>query len=202
MNVGAIVEDADAEGAAGALARRGPGSTGALGRGGRMLGEVEEYFIEGLVLGRHLCVRRRGACASKALAGRSTCYVSRASDKDAEDAVLYGRQVPALHLSGRAGAHICCADGAPGTRCRTQVREWLELQRDRSASPARDEMLVETFPRGDKHYLVCLSVRGAARASDARHAADAAAGARAAAAARLRRQRICAGGVGLGDMSS
>ena len=38
-----------------------------------------------------------------------------------------------------------------------------------------------------------LSVRGPARASDARHAADAAAGARPRPSARLRRQRICAG---------
>ena len=27
------------------------------------------------------------------------------------------------------------------------VREWLEIQRDRSAIPAADEMLLETFPR-------------------------------------------------------
>ena len=30
---------------------KGSGSTGALARGGRMLGQIEEYFIEGLVIG-------------------------------------------------------------------------------------------------------------------------------------------------------
>ncbi len=43
----------DAEGAAGARRqrKRQKGVTGALARGGRMLGQIEEYFIEGLVVG-------------------------------------------------------------------------------------------------------------------------------------------------------
>ena len=40
------------------------------------------------------------------------------------------------------------------------VREWLELQRDRSAIPAEDEMLLETFPRGQRHFLVCYPFEG------------------------------------------
>jgi ATP-dependent Lhr-like helicase len=40
------------------------------------------------------------------------------------------------------------------------VREWLEIQRDRSAIPARDEMLLETFPRGHRHFLVCYPFDG------------------------------------------
>ena len=40
---------------------RRPASAAAPVRGGRVLGEVEEYFAETLVAGRHLRVRRRGA---------------------------------------------------------------------------------------------------------------------------------------------
>jgi ATP-dependent Lhr-like helicase len=40
------------------------------------------------------------------------------------------------------------------------VREWLEIQRDRSVIPARDEMLLETFPRGQRHFLVCYPFEG------------------------------------------
>jgi ATP-dependent Lhr-like helicase len=40
------------------------------------------------------------------------------------------------------------------------VREWLELQRDHSAIAATDEMLLETFPRGKRHFLVCYPFEG------------------------------------------
>ena len=40
------------------------------------------------------------------------------------------------------------------------VREWLELQRDRSAIPATEEMLLETFPHGRRHFLVCYPFEG------------------------------------------
>src|SRR5581483_808196 len=41
-----------------------------------------------------------------------------------------------------------------------QVREWLEIQQWRSQMPGARELLVETFPRGNKHYLVCYPFEG------------------------------------------
>jgi ATP-dependent Lhr-like helicase len=41
-----------------------------------------------------------------------------------------------------------------------QVRDWLRLQRDFSRVPGVRELLVETFPRGNKHYLVCYPFEG------------------------------------------
>ncbi|MDB5423309.1 MAG: ATP-dependent helicase, family, partial [Phenylobacterium sp.] len=40
------------------------------------------------------------------------------------------------------------------------VREWLEAQRDRSVIPEEDEMLLETFPRGRRHFMVCYPFEG------------------------------------------
>ena len=40
------------------------------------------------------------------------------------------------------------------------MRDWLSLQRDFSRVPAMRELLVETFPRADKHYLVCYPFEG------------------------------------------
>ena len=40
------------------------------------------------------------------------------------------------------------------------MREWLDIQRWRSVLPAAQELLVETFPRADKHYLVCYPFEG------------------------------------------
>ena len=41
-----------------------------------------------------------------------------------------------------------------------QVRAWLSLQRFRSVVPKAGQMLVETFPRADKHYMVCYPFEG------------------------------------------
>jgi ATP-dependent helicase Lhr and Lhr-like helicase len=40
------------------------------------------------------------------------------------------------------------------------VREWLGLQQWRSRVPGARELLVETFPRADRHYLVCYPFEG------------------------------------------
>ncbi|HEY2482171.1 MAG TPA: ligase-associated DNA damage response DEXH box helicase [Caulobacteraceae bacterium] len=40
------------------------------------------------------------------------------------------------------------------------VREWLELQRDHSAIPSTDEMLLETFPHGTRHFLIVYPFEG------------------------------------------
>ncbi len=40
------------------------------------------------------------------------------------------------------------------------VREWLEAQRQRSILPAPDRLLIETFPREGRHYMVCYSFEG------------------------------------------
>jgi ATP-dependent Lhr-like helicase len=41
-----------------------------------------------------------------------------------------------------------------------EVQEWLRLQRGISRLPGRDDLLVETFPRGDKHFLVAYCFEG------------------------------------------
>src|SRR5262249_58250261 len=41
-----------------------------------------------------------------------------------------------------------------------QVREWLEIQKWRSQLPGRRELLVETFPRANKNYLICYPFEG------------------------------------------
>ncbi len=40
------------------------------------------------------------------------------------------------------------------------VREWLALQRVRSRMPGPDDLLVETFPRGDRYFLVAYCFEG------------------------------------------
>jgi ATP-dependent Lhr-like helicase len=40
------------------------------------------------------------------------------------------------------------------------VREWLEIQQDRSMIVGENEMLLETFPLGHRHFMVCYPFEG------------------------------------------
>jgi ATP-dependent Lhr-like helicase len=103
-------------------------------------------------------------------------YVSRAHD-GSQGAVLRGRQVSALDLSRRPRAQII----SRSTQWRAlpdQVREWLEIQEWRSRCRAARAAGRDLSARRQILSRL-LSVRGPARAPDARHAADAAARARA-----------------------
>ena len=41
-----------------------------------------------------------------------------------------------------------------------QVREWLEVQQWKSVLPGTDELLIETFPRGNRFYMVAYPFEG------------------------------------------
>ena len=121
-------------------------------------------------------------------------YVSRAHRDRPKVPSYEGGKFPlSTYLAARVRAML--AQPRAGAPARSGAR-MARIQQWRSLLPEPGELLVETFPRARQVLSRLLSVRGPAGAPDARHAADAAAGARAAAAARLRRQRICAGGVG------
>jgi ATP-dependent Lhr-like helicase len=46
------------------------------------------------------------------------------------------------------------------SRLPDQVSDWLRLQAEFSVVPGAHESLVETFPRGQRHYLVCYPFEG------------------------------------------
>ena len=74
-------------------------------------------------------------------------YVSRSNATDPKVPAYEGGKFPlSTYLAARVRAHACraeCWRGLP-----EQVREWLEIQEWRSLLPGRDDLLVETFPRG------------------------------------------------------
>jgi ATP-dependent helicase Lhr and Lhr-like helicase len=159
LNVGTIVEDAmlkvrlvRSRGAKGNT-----GSTGVLGRGGRMLGEIEEYFIEGLVVGDTFVFG--GEVVRYEQLAEDVVYVSRANDKDAKVPSYMGGKFPlSTYLAERVRTLL--ADRRAWNVLPDQVRDWLSLQADLSRVPGARELVVETFPRADKHYLVCYPFEG------------------------------------------
>jgi ATP-dependent Lhr-like helicase len=157
LNVGTIVEDAMLKVRLVRSRGGGSGSTGALGRGGRMLGEIEEYFIEGLVVGDTFVFG--GEVVRYEQLSEDVVYVSRASDKDAKVPSYMGGKFPlSTYLAERVRKLL--ADQRAWKALPDQVREWLSLQAHLSRVPGVRELVVETFPRADKHYLVCYPFEG------------------------------------------
>jgi ATP-dependent helicase Lhr and Lhr-like helicase len=125
--------------------------------GGRVLGEVEEYFIEQLSPGDTFVfagevLRFEGLREMDAI-------VTRAHATDAKVPAYEGGKFPlSTYLADRV-RHMLSAREA-WSKLPDQVSDWLRLQADFSLVPAADEMLIETFPRGQRHYLVCYPFEG------------------------------------------
>ena len=164
MNVGAIVESEmlDVRLAHRVGARPRPGTPKSQSPtplvAGRRLGQIEEYFIEGLAPGDTFLfageiLRLIGVRETDAL-------VVRASDQENPKVPSYaGGKFPLSTFLADRVRHLL-HDTKRQKALPQQVREWIKMQKRRSVVPAPDEMLVETFPRGGKHYLVCYPFEG------------------------------------------
>ncbi|WP_246799675.1 ligase-associated DNA damage response DEXH box helicase [Bradyrhizobium sp. CCBAU 51753] len=161
LNVGTIVEETMLKvrlvrSRAGGQGKSG-GSTGAIARGGRMLGEIEEVFIEGLVVGDTFVFG--GEVVRYEALVEDQVYVSRANDKDAKVPSYMGGKFPlSTYLAERVRKLL--DNSRAWNALPDQVHDWLSLQKKYSRVPAVRELLVETFPRGGSHYLICYPFEG------------------------------------------
>ncbi|MEL6323297.1 MAG: ligase-associated DNA damage response DEXH box helicase [Pseudomonadota bacterium] len=156
MNIGTIIE---ANTLTVRLANfRGKGASEArVMTAGRKLGEIEEYFIETLTPGDTFLfagevLRFLGMDDENVLTARTT---------DATPAIPYyaGGKFPlSTFLADRVRNMV--HDPAAWPALPGQVREWIEIQAARSSIPPADHLLVETFPRAARHYLVCYPFEG------------------------------------------
>ncbi|HEY4736090.1 MAG TPA: ligase-associated DNA damage response DEXH box helicase, partial [Xanthobacteraceae bacterium] len=126
-------------------------------RGGRLLGEVEEYFIETLVPGDTFVFA--GEILKYEALVEDEVYVSRTTAEDPKVPAYEGGKFPlSTYLADRVRGII--SDPLTWSSLPEQVREWLEIQKWRSQLPGRRELLVETFPRANKNYLICYPFEG------------------------------------------
>jgi ATP-dependent helicase Lhr and Lhr-like helicase len=126
-------------------------------RGGRLLGQVEEYFIETLVPGDTFVFS--GEILKYEALVEDEVYVSRASAEEPKVPSYEGGKFPlSTYLADRVRTIV--SDRDEWRPLPDQVREWLEIQEWRSLVPKPQQLLVETFPRGDKHYLVLYPFEG------------------------------------------
>ncbi|MEC8724852.1 MAG: DNA ligase-associated DEXH box helicase, partial [Pseudomonadota bacterium] len=124
---------------------------------GRVLGEVEEYFVNGLLPGDTFI-----------FAGETLQFEGiRDMNVEVIRAPLREPKVPA-YVGGRLPLTTSLAARVRGilesqvnwTKFPAQVRKWLSIQSEQSILPRRDELLVETFPRGGKYFTVAYLFEG------------------------------------------
>ncbi len=126
-------------------------------RVGPVLGEIEEYFVNLLrpgdtfmFAGRLLrFVRLHETVAECAEGGSGEPMVP---------AYEGGRLPLTTNLASRVRGLLQDSSGWPVLPERVQA--WLRLQKARSRLPGRNDLLVETFPRGDCWYLVAYCFEG------------------------------------------
>jgi ATP-dependent Lhr-like helicase len=159
LNVGTIIEDpmVKVRLVRGGRPRDGRRATGPISRGGRVLGELEEYFVDQLVKGDTFVfgsevVAYEGMFETEA-------YVSRSNSTDPKIPSYMGGKFP-LSTYLAEGVRRLLSDPGNWNVLPEQVRDWLRLQHEASVLPPADSMLVETFPRGAQNFLVCYPFEG------------------------------------------
>jgi len=153
MNVGTIVEADMLK----VRLVRSRASGAMIPRGGRLLGQVEEYFIEMLSVGDTFVFA--GEILKYEALVEDEVYVSRSTATDPKVPAYEGGKFPlSTYLAARVRAIL--ADSRAWKALPDQVREWLEIQQWRSLLPRAGDLLVETFPRAAKYYLVCYPFEG------------------------------------------
>jgi ATP-dependent Lhr-like helicase len=156
MNVGTIVEAARVRVRLGRTLRSKPGTV--LPKGGRVLGEIEDEFADTLTIGDTFLfagetLRFEGLAEDEALVTRAPLGTDPAIPSYA------GAKFPlSTFLAERVRAII--ADPFEWDRLPKQIGEYLQQQRRRSVLPGERDLLVETFPRGKRHYLTAFPFEG------------------------------------------
>src|SRR5436309_2628437 len=126
-------------------------------RGGRLLGAVEEHFIETLVPGDTFVFA--GEILRYEALVEDEVYVSRAAAEEPKVPSYEGGKFPlSTYLADRVRKIV--SDRDEWRSLPYQVREWLQIQERRSLLPRPRQLLVETFPRADKHYFICYPFEG------------------------------------------
>lgn len=156
MNVGTIVEAARVKVRLGRSLRGKPGTV--LPKTGRVLGEIEDEFAETLTPGDTFLfagetLKFEGLAEDEALVTRAPPGTDPAIPSYA------GSKFPlSTFLAARVRAII--ADSFAWDRLPRPIGEYLLQQRRRSVLPGERDLLVETFPRGKRHYLTAFPFEG------------------------------------------
>ena len=125
-------------------------------RNGRQLGRVEEGFAATLAPGDTFFFAGL-SLEVESIDGED--LIVRATSRPARIPTYGGSRMPlSTSLADRVRAFL--ADRKEWDRFPPDVHDWLEMQDRRSVLPRPGQLLVETFPREGRHYMVAYSFEG------------------------------------------
>jgi len=125
-------------------------------RNGRKLGKVEEGFAATLSHGDTFFF---AGLSLEVEAIDTEDLVVRATSRPARIPSYGGSRMPlSTSLADRVRRFL--ADSSEWHRFPADVRDWLAMQASRSRMPEPGQLLVETFPREGRHYMVAYSFEG------------------------------------------
>ena len=125
-------------------------------RNGRQLGRVEEGFAATLAPGDTFFFAGL-SLEVESIDGED--LIVRATSRPARIPTYGGSRMPlSTSLADRVREFL--ADRREWDRFPPDVHDWLEMQDRRSVLPRRGQLLVETFPREGRHYMVAYSFEG------------------------------------------
>ena len=126
-------------------------------RGGPILGKIEEAFVEALTPGDTFLFA--GQVLRLEGIQEANCFVSKTSDANPQIPYYAGGKFPlSTYLAEQVRGMLDNPDERRALP--RQVREWLEIQQLKSILPKREELLVETFPEGERYYMVAYPFEG------------------------------------------
>ncbi len=155
LNVGTIVEAPMLK--VRLVKSKAQGRRSPIGRGGRVLGEIEEWFVEQLEPGDTFIFG--GEVLRFEALRENEAFVSRTRSQSPMIPSYMGGKFPLSTYLAKSVRHML-ATPASWKQLPKQVGEWLSLQQQNSKLPEENGLLVETFPRADKHYMVCYPFEG------------------------------------------
>ncbi len=126
-------------------------------RGGKRLGKIEEGFLEALSHGDTFMFS--GRILRFQGIHESTCFVNDADGSDPKVPAYMGGKFP-LSTYLAQGVRDIISDPAKWNQLPDQVSEWLKIQSYASVLPKSDNLLIETFPRGEKYYMIGYPFEG------------------------------------------
>ena len=125
-------------------------------KNGRLLGKVEEAFAASLSNGDTFFF---AGMSCEVIRIDTEDVLVRASARPARIPTYGGARMPiSTHLADRVRGFL--AHPEEWARFPDDVREWLEVQSYRSRLPEPGQLLIETFPRDGRHYMVAYSFEG------------------------------------------
>jgi ATP-dependent helicase Lhr and Lhr-like helicase len=146
MNVGAIIT-------AQTLSLRLPGRHGS----GKKIGEAEEWFFEQMTPGDTFVFGGEIWCF-QGIEGINA-IVTRAADKEPK-VPSWGMSKFPLSTFLASRVRRMMSDPSSWSVLPADVQEWLEAQRDHSSLPGIDDLLIETFARGNRCFMVVYPFEG------------------------------------------